>query len=164
MYSVVAKGKNAGMPCTVRITDPAEVAQLLSTLDAYLQALYPPEDNHILGIERLQRPDVHFLAAWSGSTPAACGAFVRHDGYAEIKRMIVSPDFRRQGLGRAILLRLEERMAVERIGLARLETGIHQPEAIALYERCGYAQRGPFGDYAPSRVSVFMEKALPARA
>lgn len=39
-----------------------------------------------------------------------------------------------------------------------LETGISQPEALGLYERSGYARRGPFGAYAEDPLSVFMHK------
>jgi putative acetyltransferase len=42
----------------------------------------------------------------------------------------------------------------------KLETGIHQPEAIALYERFGFVRCGPFGDYQPDPLSVFMDKRL----
>jgi putative acetyltransferase len=42
----------------------------------------------------------------------------------------------------------------------RLETGPYQPDAIGLYERCGFARRGPFGAYADDPLSVFMEKTL----
>jgi putative acetyltransferase len=42
----------------------------------------------------------------------------------------------------------------------RLETGIHQPEALGLYRSAGYREREPFGDYARDPLSVFMEKRL----
>jgi putative acetyltransferase len=42
----------------------------------------------------------------------------------------------------------------------QLETGIKQPEAIALYRKFGYAERGPFGSYQPDPLSLFMEKRL----
>ena len=44
--------------------------------------------------------------------------------------------------------------------LARLETGIRQPEALGLYRASGYREIGPFGDYGPDPLSVFMEKNL----
>jgi putative acetyltransferase len=42
----------------------------------------------------------------------------------------------------------------------QLETGTKQPEAIALYRKFGYAERGPFGAYKPDPLSLFMEKRL----
>ena len=44
--------------------------------------------------------------------------------------------------------------------LLRLETGIHNSDALALYRRGGFAECAPFGDYAPDPLSVFMEKRL----
>jgi putative acetyltransferase len=45
----------------------------------------------------------------------------------------------------------------------RLETGNLQPQALRLYERAGYARRGPFGDYDDDPHSVFLEKSLVRR-
>jgi putative acetyltransferase len=42
----------------------------------------------------------------------------------------------------------------------RLETGIHQAEAIALYATHGFREIGPFGDYKLDPLSLFMEKRL----
>ena len=56
--------------------------------------------------------------------------------------------------------RLEDELRGAGIPLARLETGIRQPEALRLYEGLGYAYREPFGRYRPDPLSVFMEKRL----
>ena len=45
----------------------------------------------------------------------------------------------------------------------RLETGIHNAEALALYRRAGFAECAPFGDYVLDPLSVFMEKRLTRR-
>jgi putative acetyltransferase len=37
---------------------------------------------------------------------------------------------------------------------------VRQPEAIALYARCGYAECAPFPPYLPDPHSLFMEKWL----
>jgi putative acetyltransferase len=41
-----------------------------------------------------------------------------------------------------------------------LETGVRQPEAIALYERAGFRKIPAFGEYVDSPLSVCMAKAL----
>ena len=46
------------------------------------------------------------------------------------------------------------------IRLVRLETGVRQPEALSLYERCGYVRIPPFGGYPDDPLSVFFEKGL----
>jgi len=46
------------------------------------------------------------------------------------------------------------------IYLLRLETGIHQNEAINLYEKMGYRSIAPFGDYHEDPLSRFLEKRI----
>src|SRR5262249_30726919 len=50
---------------------------------------------------------------------------------------------------------------VLKLGVARLETGVSQPEALALYNRLGYRKCAPFGAYVHP-LSVCMEKELAA--
>ena len=43
----------------------------------------------------------------------------------------------------------------------RLETGVHQPEALALFAAAGFKNCEPFGGYpTDDPLSVFMEKRL----
>jgi putative acetyltransferase len=147
----------------IRIENPRGdgVRELIGALDSYLSALYPPASNHFLDLEQLSQPDVRFFVARRGGTPLACGALrIDRAGYGEVKRMYVAPAARGQGLGRAILARIEEQAAREGLGLMRLETGIRQAEAIALYRASGYVNCGPFGEYKLDPLSRFMEKRL----
>ena len=78
-----------------------------------------------------------------------------------MKRVYVRPAARGLGLARQIMARIEEEARREGRLLARLEAGIHQPEALGLYRALGYVDRGPFGDYpVDDPNSVFMEKSL----
>ena len=138
----------------------ADVARLLAALDAYLEGLYPPESNHLLSLSELCRPNVRFLVARRRGEALACGALVVEEGYGEVKRMYVAPQARGQGLGRQILAAIEQRAAGEGLELMRLETGIHQAEALGLYRACGYAECEPFGGYVADPLSLFMEKRL----
>jgi putative acetyltransferase len=58
---------------------------------------------------------------------------------------------------------IEAEILAEGIGCARLEMGIYQPEADALYRSLGYRDIQPFGDYLLDPLSQFLEKA-PLRA
>jgi len=147
----------------IQLDDPASPAarELVERLDKLMTGLYPAESNHLLPVEALRQPDVTFLTASLDGEVAGCGAFVNQGGeYAEIKRMFVLPEFRGLKLGRRILEELENRARAAGLALARLEMGIHQPEALLLYERAGYQHRGPFGDYSEDPLSIFMEKKL----
>ena len=89
-----------------------------------------------------------------------CGGCWLHGDYAEIKRVYVSPDARGLGVARKLMQRIEDEARAAGRMIARLETGIHQPEALRLYRSLSYVDRGPFGDYAEDPNSVFMEKVL----
>ncbi|HKW93339.1 MAG TPA: GNAT family N-acetyltransferase [Methylomirabilota bacterium] len=139
----------------------AEVERLLEALDAYQSALYPAESNHFLDVDALAAPNVCFFVARRGREALGCGALrIDGAGYGELKRMFVTPAARGLKLGRRILDRIEEEARREGLGWLRLETGIHQPEALGLYRSAGYVEREAFGDYRPDPLSVFMEKRL----
>jgi putative acetyltransferase len=138
-----------------------EVLRLIDELDAYQKPLYPAESHHCIDLDALLRPNVIFVVARNDAGIAiGCGAIVIGTEWGELKRMFVSPAARGAGAGKAMLKFLEDSAAQRGCRLFRLETGIHQPEALALYERAGYARRGPFGDYGEDPMSVFMEKQL----
>jgi putative acetyltransferase len=138
-----------------------DVIELIRALDAYQAALYPAESNHLLPIEALAAPDVRFFVARRAGEALGCGALrIDSAGYGEVKRMFVMPRARGLKLGRRILERIEAAAREERLHCLRLETGIDQPEALGLYRAAGFAERGPFGEYGPDPLSVFMEKPL----
>ncbi len=147
----------------MRVTacDPGRASSLLAALDRHLEALYSPDERHILDLASLRLPSMYFaIAEDDHGAPVGCGGFRRMAGYGEIKRMWVDPGQRRLGIGRAILSHLHDRLRQEAFVLARLETGIHQHEAMALYERIGYRRCGAFGEYTENGMSVCMERAL----
>ncbi len=138
-----------------------DVIALIEALDGLMASLYPAESNHLLDIAALSDPAVSFLVVRDGDEVVGCGAILRDArGWGEIKRMYVRPDQRGRGIGRRVLSELEAIARNARLPLLRLETGIHNAEALALYRRAGFVERGPFGDYAPDPLSVFMEKRV----
>lgn len=143
--------------------DQAEVAALLEASDAYMASLYPAESNHMMDIASLRRPEVAFLVARVDGRVLGCSALVSSgQGWAEIKRMFVSPAARGMKLGRLLLAEMEAIAARSGERLLRLETGAKQPEALALYRSAGFVEIGPFGGYRPDPLSLFMEKPLAA--
>jgi putative acetyltransferase len=137
------------------------IVRLVEELDAYLSALYPPESNHLLDVETLAQPDIRFLVARLDGEVMGCIALrVDPASWGEVKRLYVPPRARGLGLGRRLLAELE--LAARREGLAflRLETGIHQPEALGLFRAAGFVEIPAFAPYAPDLLSVFMEKRL----
>ncbi len=111
----------------IRMENPRDegVRQLIAALDDYLSSLYPPESNHFLDVEQLAAREVCFFVARRDDAPVGCGALrIDRSGYGELKRMYVAPEARGQGVGRALLARIETEAAREGLALLRLETGI----------------------------------------
>ncbi len=147
----------------VRRTDDRGVAALLARSDRFHSALYPPESIHATPLAAFLRDAGAFYAGYTDEGPVACGGFLlRQDAgrYAEIKRLFVDAEFRGRGFATSIMMALEQLAQEAGVTVSRLETGTLQPEAIRLYRRLGYRQRGPFGRYGADPLSVFMEKSL----
>lgn len=137
------------------------VIALVAALDRYLLELYPADTCHLLDIGELEAPDVRFFVARKDGVPVGCAA-IRVDpaGYGEVKRMYVDPAARGHRIGDRLLARLEEQARAEGLTALLLESGIHQHEALALYRKAGFTERGPYACYEENGVSVFMEKPL----
>lgn len=134
---------------------------LIAELDDYLAELYPAESNHGLSVEALLDPAVRFFLATCGGETVGCGGYkLLAPDVAEIKRMYVRPAYRGSGYGRVILYQLEVAARAQGIKVLRLETGVWQPEALGLYERCGYYRIGPFADYWDDPLCLFYEKLI----
>jgi len=144
--------------------DPcAPAAELLALSDAYMASLYPAESNHMESPAALAQPHVRFVGLTIDGEVVGCGAVKIMEGkepYGEIKRVFVKDQHRGQGFSGQLMADLEHHLREQGIALARLETGIHQPEALALYRKLGYVERPPFGAYLADPLSVFMEKRL----
>jgi GNAT superfamily N-acetyltransferase len=80
---------------------------------------------------------------------------------AEVKRMYVAPEARRRGLARVMLTHLEATAGAAGADVMILETGAAQPEAMALYEACGYVRVEPFGHYRDSDQNRCYGRTLP---
>lgn len=95
-------------------------------------------------------PDGMFLVASQNGTPAGCAGWRSHDetdDVAELKRMYVDPAFRGTGLAISLLRVVEDSARAAGRRRMILECGDKQPDAIALYEKCGYTPIPHFGFY-----------------
>ena len=141
--------------------DEADAVALIDELEAHLAGLYPQESRHGFSVEKLLREGVDFFIARDDGLAAGCGGLLMVGReYGEIKRMYVRPAFRGRKLGQQLLDHLVAHARQKGATLIRLETGIHQHEAIALYERNGFRQIPPFGPYWNDPVSRCYEKRL----
>lgn len=139
--------------------DTQEARQLLAERDAYFDRLYANEDRSAQPAN-MESGNVDFFAARVSGELAGCGAVIWRDSYGELKRFYVRDSFRGHGLGRRLLETIEQHAVRGGCALLRLETGILQPAAIALYRSAGYQETVSFGDYKTHHLSIFMEKKL----
>lgn len=141
--------------------DTYEARLLIDELESHLAPFYPQTSRHGYSVEKLIQQSVAFFVTRQDGIPAGCGG-VQFYGteYGELKRMFVRQQFRGLGLAKLMLEHLETYSREHNIPLLRLETGIHQKEAIGLYERMGYQSRPPFGEYVDDPLSKFLEKKI----
>ena len=122
---------------------------------------YPAQSRHGYSVEKLLREAVAFFVTRHDGAAVGCGGLqLFGDEYAELKRMYVRPRFRGLGMGRSMLAHLEEHARRKGVALLRLETGIYQSEAIALYERFGFERTAAFAPYRDDPLSAFYEKRI----
>jgi putative acetyltransferase len=141
--------------------DSDDARALIDELEAHLASIYPRESRHGYSVEKLIAQGVEFFVIRDNGTPAGCGGvqLVGRD-YGELKRMYVRPQFRGLGFGRLMLDHLADCARSHGVSVLRLETGIHQAAAIALYERAGFRQIPPFGNYTEDPLSRCYEKRI----
>ena len=136
-----------------------DVRRLLLERNAYFDRLYSGEDREP-GVVDVERDDLAFFSVRASSKLIGCGALLRHDGYGELKGFYIADTHRGHGLGRRLLGVVEDHARREGYRILRLETGILQPAAIALYRSAGFTEIGCFGDYCADPLSIFLEKTL----
>jgi GNAT superfamily N-acetyltransferase len=140
--------------------DEEPAAALVAATVTELTERYGAEDPAI-DPDQFVPPRGAFLIASVGDEPVGCGGVrVLTPGTAEIKRMFVATGARRRGVARALLAALEEASLDLGCPTLRLETGLRQPEAIALYQEAGYGRIPNFGYWADSPEAVCFEKPL----
>jgi putative acetyltransferase len=139
-----------------------DAVQLITELDLHLHTYpYPSESRHAFSVDKLLREGVaFFIARHHGELAGCCGLRLFASEYGEIKRMYVRPPHRGAGLGKAMLRRLTDVALSREVNVLRLETGIYQTAAIALYESFGFQRRPPFGEYKLDPHSIYYEKEI----
>lgn len=151
----------------VRYSHPDAVALVARVQEEYVERYGSPDESPIED-SYFDPPGGLFLIGYAHGAPVATGAWkqsqVRALGGvsgAEIKRMYVVPEQRGRGVSRVVLAELERTAAAAGHDLAVLETGLKQPEAIALYESSGYVPIAGFGHYCGNELSRSFGKRLP---
>ncbi len=151
----------------VRFADP-DAQLLVAEVQAEYVVRYGGPDDTPLDADAFEPPAGAFFVGYLDGVPVATGGWRLRAGLtafgrtspAEVKRMYVVPSARRHGLARAVLAHLERTARDAGADVMVLETGLSQPEAIALYRACGYEPVAAFGHYAWSPSSRYFGKPL----
>lgn len=155
------------MTGTMRIVDGGlDDVRVQALLIYHLKAAHeqsPPESCHAFDLSGLKSPDVRFWSAWDGDELAGVGALLRLSAeHGEVKSMHTARQYRRKGVGAAILRHIIAN--ARQMGFSRLslETGspAYFDAARALYARHGFVECGPFAGYVLDPYSVFMTLEL----
>jgi GNAT superfamily N-acetyltransferase len=149
------------------ITHP-DAALLVEEVQQEYVVRYGGRDETPLEPAHFEPPEGAFFVGYLDGRPVASGAWRRRrdvavDGTvatAEIKRMYVAPSARGRGLARAMLAHLEQTARDAGAEVMILETGLAQPEAIALYESSGYTPIPDFGFYKDAPLSRCFARRL----
>lgn len=139
---------------------------IIALLNAHLQDMHnysPPESIHALDTDKLRDPAVTFWGARIEGQLAGCGALkALSPTEAEIKSMKTDAAFLRRGVAAQLLSVILAEAQSRGYQQLWLETGSHEAfhPAIALYERAGFSECGPFADYVLDPYSRFFTKIL----
>ncbi|WP_130733612.1 GNAT family N-acetyltransferase [Flavobacterium sp. J27] len=103
----------------------------------------------------------HAVVLYLDQKPVACGAIKPYDeNTMEVKRMFVPEEFRGNGFAMKVLVALETWAKDLNCTELVLETGLKQPEAIALYKKSGFIIIPNYGQYIGIENSVCFRKII----
>lgn len=140
--------------------DNVHFVELVKKLDAEL-AITDGEDHSFY--DQFNKTDhiKYAIVLFQNKIPIGCGAIKEYQpGIMEIKRMFVIKENRGQGNASIILKELET--WAKELGYLSciLETGINQPDALALYKKNSYTLIPNYGQYAGIENSFCFQKDL----
>lgn len=153
------------MMITIEPEDPRspEAQGLLSAFIEEVRKRYdePPADVGYFDPNLVSVPKSVFLVVRSEGKAVGCGALIpMEDEMAEIKRMFVVPGERGHGIAKKILEELERFARDFEYDAIRLETGVKQPESIALYGKSGFYRVPNFPPFENDETAVCFEKRV----
>jgi putative acetyltransferase len=122
------------------------LADDIALVNRYFQpSVFEPELAGLPG--KFAPPTGSLLIAYDGERPVGCVAFRDlGGGVCEMKRMFVADGVRGKGVGAKLVERLLSDAREAGFTTMRLDTSMHQHEAMALYEKYGFRRIGPYYD------------------
>jgi len=137
-----------------------EVRELFRLLDEHNMSHCPPEICHLTQPEELENTRSVLLGVFCDGTLAGMGGLKLKAGYAEITRMFLKPEVRRNGLAVKLLNELEIIAGNNGRTHLKLETSEKFEAAYRLYLRYGFQRCEAFGEYVNKAHNAYMEKKV----
>jgi ribosomal protein S18 acetylase RimI-like enzyme len=129
----------------LRICDPSEpnakycLEQYFVEIDQRFDGGFDPDRSIPALDDEMRSPQGLFVLALSEDEPVGCVGLKFHgDEPAEMKRLWVSRSVRGKGLGRRLVVMVEELAVAHGVKKLRLDTNHALAEAIAMYRAFGY--------------------------
>lgn len=149
------------MKFALRDYEPADF-DMLYEID---RACYPPEiayskrELHVY----LRMPGAECIVAEAANAAVGFCISAHRDTHGYIVTIDVLEEFRRTGIGSALLSEVERRLAVNGVREVRLETATYNESAVAFWQKHGYRSLGIRKKYYPGGRDAFaMSKAIPS--
>lgn len=144
--------------------ESAEAQALIGAILAELGERYGGNgDDTPIDAAEFVPPAGAFLVAYLDGEPVGCAGWRSHGDTgetAELKRMYTVPAVRGRGVARRVLAAVERSVREHGRKELILECGDRQPEAIALYQSCGYQRIENFGYYRDEPGCLSFGRAL----
>ena len=140
--------------------DDPRLAPLVAALRAELDARYPEEIT--FSHPTVKQAARYLLGEVDGEVAGCCAVQPLAGTQGELKRMYVAPAMRGRGIAGRLMAEAEALAVRSGLTWIRLETGVRQPEAIAVYERAGFTRVPNFPPYDAWGLSVCYAKTLAA--
>jgi putative acetyltransferase len=140
-----------------------ELAQLLQAHWLFCTSTTPIEHVYALDASRLFTPDITVFGARVNGELVGVGALRKLDQvHAELKSMHTLAKSRGLGIGKAMVVHIEQFAKEQGVKRISLETGATEPfkPARQLYESLGYQDCEAFGDYVLSEDNTCMTKLI----
>jgi putative acetyltransferase len=153
------------MVISVELADPRhpDVQELLRTGHAAMHAQFPAKRQIPFSIESLLADGGHvFVARAEGRAVGCCALFLSGE-FAELKKVYVAPDARRQGAADHLVAHVEAFAKGAGFEQLKLETGVTLSAAYRLYLRRGFTRCDAFGSHVKSSESLFFTKSFVAQ-
>jgi putative acetyltransferase len=133
---------------------------LVGELDGHLAVLNGEKNDFFKAFNQLT-PLKQVIVVFADDQAVGCGALKDlGKGMKEIKRMFVSPSFRKKGIAQKILCALESWAKEDGALATRLETGVMMQEAVTLYQKNGYIRIPNYDPYTDVTESLCFEKKI----